>query len=102
MKAIIDEEQVRRIARLARVHVRDEQVRGLTRHLAQILDYMRLLDEVDTEGVAPLAHPLPLVNVLRDDEPHTPLASSVALANAPAREGDFFLVPPVLEPTPDT
>jgi aspartyl-tRNA(Asn)/glutamyl-tRNA(Gln) amidotransferase subunit C len=100
VKPIIDEEQVRRIARLARLHVRDEQVPRLTAQLAQILQYMQQLDEVDTTGVSPLSHPLPVTNVLRDDEPGTPMPVAAALASAPAREGDFFLVPPVLKPPP--
>ncbi|MCK4343567.1 MAG: Asp-tRNA(Asn)/Glu-tRNA(Gln) amidotransferase subunit GatC, partial [Phycisphaerae bacterium] len=59
--------------------------------------YFRILDPVDTEGVEPLAHALPVTNVLREDEPAGSLGSEKALANAPQREQGFFRVPKVLD-----
>lgn len=97
MSTAIDEATVRRIARLARLALTDDEVRRFTDQLGAILDYMQQLRDVDTTGVEPLHHPIPLSNVTRDDEPGEPLGVERALANAPERHGDFFRVPAVLE-----
>ena len=65
--------------------------------LGAILDYVDQLQKIDTQGVEPLAHPLPIHNVFRDDEPGPSLGVDEALANAPDRQGDFYGVPAVLE-----
>jgi aspartyl-tRNA(Asn)/glutamyl-tRNA(Gln) amidotransferase subunit C len=98
MGATIDHAEVRRIARLARLELTDEQVSQFAVQLSRILEYFEQLDEVDTEGVEPLAHPLPITDVTRDDEPRAGLSGEAALANAPQREGEFFRVPAVLDP----
>lgn len=93
----IDESQVRHIALLARLNPTDDEVRQFSDQLSAILTYMDQLGEVDTADVQPTAHPLPISNVLRDDEPHACLSPDAALANAPQRDGHFFAVPKVLE-----
>ena len=65
--------------------------------LNRILGYIDQLKEVDTTGVEPLAHPLPLANVFRDDEPAPSLTPDEALQNAPKRVGNYFGVPAVFE-----
>lgn len=90
-------EQVRWVAHLARLELSDADVTRLTPQLGAILDYVDLLKQVNTEGIEPLAHPLKVHNVFRDDEPAPSLPVEAALANAPARRGDFFGVPAVLE-----
>jgi len=90
-------EQVRWVAHLARLELSDADVAHLTPQLAAILDYVDQLKQVNTEGVEPLAHPLKVHNVFRDDEPAPSLPVDAALANAPARLGDFFAVPAVLD-----
>ena len=92
----IDERQVRHVAHLARLELTDEQVDRLSTELSAILDYMDQLNRLDTEGVEPTAHPLPIRNVFRDDEVEPSLDPETALANAPQREGTFFRVPKVL------
>jgi aspartyl-tRNA(Asn)/glutamyl-tRNA(Gln) amidotransferase subunit C len=69
----------------------------MTRQLSSIVDYVGQLQQVNTDGVEPLAHPLPVHNVFRDDEPRPSLPTDAALANAPARQGDFYAVPAVLD-----
>lgn len=91
----LEPQDVRWVARLARLELSEEELSAMTNHLRQILDYVDQLQELDTEGVEPLAHPLPVQNVLREDEPASSLAPDEALANAPARVGDFFAVPAV-------
>jgi len=69
----------------------------MTRQLGAILDYIQQLQAVNTDNVAPLAHPLDLANVFRNDEPAASLPVEQALTNAPDRRSQFFGVPAVLE-----
>jgi len=91
-------DQVRWVAHLARLELSEVELETMTRHLSAIVDYVTQLQQVNTEGVEPLAHPLPLQNVFRADEPAPSLTVDAALANAPDRRGDFYGVPAVLEP----
>ena len=90
-------DQVRWVAHLARLELSDAELATMTRQLSAILDYVNQLQQVNTEGVEPLAHPLPIHNVFRADEPAPSLPVDAALANAPDRRGDFYGVPAVLE-----
>ena len=92
----LTEQQVRRVGRLARLNLNDEQVRRLTRELGAILEYVAQLEELDTSDVQPLAHCLPIQNVLRPDEVRPSLSNEQALQNAPQRDAPFFAVPKVL------
>jgi len=65
--------------------------------LSAILGYVDKLRELDTADVEPLAHALPIHNVLREDEPRAGLSAEEALAGAPERDGDFFRVPRVID-----
>ena len=93
----IDESQVRRIAHLSRLNLTDDEVRLFAGQLSSILDYVETLSELDVTGVEPMAHPLPLLNVTRPDEPGECLSNEAALANAPDSERGFFRVPEVLD-----
>jgi aspartyl-tRNA(Asn)/glutamyl-tRNA(Gln) amidotransferase subunit C len=88
---------VRWIAHLARLELSAAELETMTRQLSAILDYVNQLQQVDTDGVEPLAHPLPIHNVFRDDVPAASLPVDAALANAPERRGDFYAVPAVLD-----
>ena len=90
-------EQVRHIARLARVGLTDDEVARFQSQLSEILDYFERLNEVDSENVPPTAHTLDMRNVMREDEPRESLDKEEVLANAPQREDDFFRVRVVLE-----
>lgn len=92
----ITEADVRHVAKLSRLHVSDEQVRHFTVQLAAVLGHISKLNELDVEGVEPMAHPLELVNVLRPDVEQPGILTDVALANAPAKTPPFFKVPKVL------
>ena len=101
----LTEEQVRKVARLARLELTDEQVHHYTRQLAAVLTYVAQLDELNLDGVEPLSHPTDLTNALRRDEPdplHPPLTPEQALANAPDSDPPFFKVPKVLGDQPTT
>ncbi len=85
------------VARLARLAVAEHELDGLAGQLGRILDYMDKLRELDTTGVAPTAHALPLRNVWREDEVTPGLDRDAALAGAPDREGPYFRVPRVVD-----
>lgn len=90
-------DEVRRLARLARLELTDAELATMTGQLSRIVAYVAQLQQVDTEGVEPLAHALDVHNIFRADEPTPSLAVADALANAPKRSGDFYSVPAVLE-----
>jgi aspartyl-tRNA(Asn)/glutamyl-tRNA(Gln) amidotransferase subunit C len=89
-------DQVAHVATLARLALPPERLEKLTGQLESILEYVAKIGEVDTTGVEPMAHALPLHNVLREDvvEPSLPLDK--VLQNAPDTDGPFFKVPKVL------
>jgi len=93
----MDVEQVRWVAHLGRLALSDKELAEMAAELSAILAYVEQLREVDVAGVNPLAHPLEVTNAFRDDAATPPLAVDDALANAPARQGDFFGVPAVLD-----
>ena len=88
---------VRWVAHLARLELSDAELETMARHLSTILDYVDQLQQINTDHVEPLAHPLMIHNVFREDEPAPSLPVEAALANAPKREGDFYSVPAVLD-----
>ncbi len=93
----LDRDEVRKVAKLARLDLSDADLTRMADQLNRILVYIDALQEVDTDGVEPLAHPLPLRNVFRADVPVPSLAVADALKNAPARQGDYFAVPAVFD-----
>lgn len=93
----IDEKLVRHIAHLSRLTLSDAEVAAMAAELSAIVGYIDQLGELDTDGVAEMAHPLPVHNVFRDDEVRPSYWPETSLANAPEREREFFRVPKVLE-----
>jgi aspartyl-tRNA(Asn)/glutamyl-tRNA(Gln) amidotransferase subunit C len=93
----IDETQVRHVAKLSRLKLGEADVTRYAGQLTSILDYVAQLSEVKTDGIEPMAHPLPLKNVLRDDVVEASLPVEKALENAPGRDGPYFTVPKVLD-----
>src|SRR5262245_12479072 len=92
-----DQIDIAKIARLARLRLTDEEAATLRRQLGSILGFVEQLKEVETDGVEPLAHPLPLRNCFRADELRPSLPPDEALANAPKRAAEFYSVPAILE-----
>ncbi len=97
MRPTIDLATVRRIARLARLKLSDDEIQFHAGQLARILGYMDQLEAVEISEVEPLAQPRSLTNVLREDVPRPGVDPDIALCNAPEREGPFFRVPRVLD-----
>lgn len=90
----ISKVEVLHVARLARLALTDEEVERLTGELGAILDAVSVVAELDLADVPPTSHPLDLVNVWDEDEPRASLSLEDVFANAPARDGDHFRVPP--------
>ena len=93
----ISPEDVRHVARLARLALSDDELERMRVEMSAILDYMDKLRSLDTKGVEPTSHAVPLHNVMREDEPTPSLPLDEMLANAPDRDGDTFRVPRIIE-----
>jgi aspartyl-tRNA(Asn)/glutamyl-tRNA(Gln) amidotransferase subunit C len=93
----IGPEEVRRVAALARLAFTPAEEELLTVQLDSILQFVEKLNEVDTSAVEPLSHVVEVVNAFRDDRIVNQPATDLLLANAPAREKDFFKVPKIIE-----
>jgi len=93
----ISRQDVEHVALLARLELTDSDVGKFTGQFNAILEYIDVLNKVDTTGVEPTAHVLPLKNVMRPDEIRPSLPRDAALANAPDRENGYFKVPKILE-----
>jgi aspartyl-tRNA(Asn)/glutamyl-tRNA(Gln) amidotransferase subunit C len=89
-------DDVRTVAKLARLALSESQMQSLTPQLGSILQYVAKVSEADTSGVEPMAHALPLHNVLRDDAAEPSLPLEKVLQNAPETDGPFFKVPKVI------
>ena len=89
-------DQVKQVARLARLRLSDAEVERLAQQMGNVLGYVELLKEVDTTGVEPLAHAIDVQNVLRADKVTPSLPREAALANAPKSDDRYFLVPQIL------
>ena len=91
------EATVRRIARLARIKVTDEEARALEKELSGILDWVKQLDEVDVGNVEPMTRVIPMTLKKREYKVTDGEIAEQVLANAPQREENFFVVPKVVE-----
>ena len=90
---MITEDDVRHVARLARLYLEPDEAARMTAELAKILDHIDKIGELDLATVAPTAHVLAVTDVLRADKPRPSLARDDALRNAPAVSDDCFRVP---------
>ncbi len=93
-------DDVLRVARLARLTLDESEILAITDQLANVLDYVRILEQADTRTVLPYSGASEQTDVLRDDLPRPSLTRTQALSGAPRHDDHFFLVPPVLDTTP--
>ena len=89
-------QEVERVSLLARLALSDAELDTMTRQLGQVVTYVELLSELNTDDVEPMAHAVDVSNVFADDEVRPSLPREAALANAPHQDGEFYLVPAVL------
>lgn len=90
-------DDVRKVALLARLKLGEAELADYAAKLGQVLDYVDLLNELDTDDVEPMVHAVELSNVFREDAVRPSLPPAEALANAPKSDGRFFLVPQILD-----
>ena len=93
----IDQENLQKIAHLARLNFDAQEAEKMSADLSQVLNWVDQLQEVDTQGVAPLTNMSAEVNVFRTDVIGTQLTQDETLKNSPQQENGFFTVPKVLE-----
>ena len=92
----ISREEVKKVSLLGRLLLSEGELETMTTQMGQILGYMELLDEVDTEHVEPMAHAVEVSDVFRVDAACPSLPRDRALANAPQRDEECYRVPAVL------
>jgi aspartyl-tRNA(Asn)/glutamyl-tRNA(Gln) amidotransferase subunit C len=90
-------EDVEHVARLARLELDPRETETFTGQMDAILAYVDKLNELDTEGIVPTSHAVPMENSFRDDVVQPGIGVAAALANAPDRTGSFYRVPKVIE-----
>jgi len=93
---MISREEVQHVARLARLHLTDDELERMREQLDAILAYIDKLRQLDVDGVEPTSHAVPLMDVMRDDALGPCLTQDEALANAPDRADEFFRVPRII------
>ena len=93
----ITDAEVLHVADLARIRLDEDEVRKFSGELNAILEYMDMLNELDTSGVKPTHHPLPVINAMRDDVERECLPLSDVLLNAPEHKDGLIVVPKVIE-----
>lgn len=90
---------IRYVARLARLALTKDESKQFNAQLAKILEYVQMLQTLDTKDVPPTSHPVPITNVFREDEPRLSLPVEHILQNAPEARTGHFVVPKIIEPT---
>lgn len=93
----IEQQTVKKMAHLARLELTEQEEVKMVEDLSKILDWMDQLKELDTTEVAPLTHMSEEVNVFREDLAKNQLSREKGLKNAPKQDGEYFLVPKVIE-----
>lgn len=93
----LTQDEVRRVARLARLELLDEELALQARHLNDLLARFGELDAVDVSGIEPTSHSIPMANVLREDRVRPSLDRQDVLANAPEAQDGCFVVPRIIE-----
>ena len=92
---MISIKDVEHVAKLARLELTEEEKEKFTKQLGAILEYAQQMNEIDTTGVEPMAHAIPVVNVMREDVPECRQTKEELMANAPVEENGFFRVPKI-------
>ena len=92
----ITREEVLYVADLARLDLDEAAIEAFAEQIANILEYVDMLNQVDTEGIKPTSHAISLTNVFREDEEKDHLEREQVLANAPEKEDGSFIVPKVV------
>ncbi len=92
---MITTDEVKHVAKLARLELTEEEINKYSKQLGEILKYVEQMNEVDTTGVEPMPHAIPVYNVMRDDVVKYEQTKEELMANAPYEEDGFFRVPKI-------
>ena len=92
----VTKKDIEKIAELAQLKFSDEELESFTPQMNEILNYMEKLNELDTENIKPLSHPVEQTNVFREDELKPSITTEDALKNAPSKDDNHFKVPKVI------
>ena len=92
---MITKDDVKHVAKLARLKLTEEEIETYSKQLGDILKYVDQMNEIDTTGVEPMPHPIPVFNVMREDEVKYEQTKAEMMANAPYEEDGFFRVPKI-------
>ena len=93
----VTKSDVEHIAKLAKLEIEDSEINEFTSQLNQILEYIEKLNELDTENVKPLTHPVEGVNVFREDKLKESVSTDDALKNSASKTDKYFKVPKVIK-----
>ncbi len=93
----ISRDEIYHIADLAYLYLDNEQAEKLASDLSEIVSYVEKLNGLSTENVEPMMHAVTMENILREDEIHASITKDDALRCAPLHDGEYFLVPKILE-----
>ncbi len=96
MSETLTDDEVLRVAKLSRLRLGDDEVHHFAGQLSRVLAFMSKLNELNLDGVEPMAHPSDVTNVLREDVEQPGLSVEAALANAPGKMESFFAVPKII------
>ena len=97
MANVISDETMEYVGILAKLELSEEQKEQAKKDMARMLDYIDMLNELDTSGVEPMSHVFPVNNVFREDEVTNGDEREAVLANAPAKKEGSFMVPKTVE-----
>ena len=97
MTGRLTRDDVAKVALLGRLKLTADEMDRMTVQLGRVLEYVDILNEVDTQNVEPMAHAIELRDVFREDTPVPSLPREDALTNAPKTDGRCFVVPAILE-----
>ncbi len=97
IRSKISRDEIYHIADLAYLHLDTEQAEKLAADLSEIIGYVEKLNELSTDNVEPMMHAVPMENILREDKVRPSITKEESLRCAPLHDGEYFLVPKILE-----
>ncbi len=92
---MITKEDVKHVAKLARLELKDSEIEKYSKQLGDIIKYVEQMNEVDTTGIEPMPHAVPITNVMREDIVKYEQTKDELMKNAPCEEDGFFKVPKI-------
>ncbi|KPA12751.1 Glu-tRNAGln amidotransferase, C subunit [Candidatus Magnetomorum sp. HK-1] len=88
--------EIQHIAELAKLELEPDEIEEFTNQFGNILSYIERLNQVDTDNILPMTHPIKMVNAFREDEVFSSIPTELALSNAPEKDEHSFIVPKVV------